>query len=109
MIFLWLPETKQRTLEELDYVFAVPTRTFIRYNTRQWLPWFVKRWVLFRTDARLPPLYRFERPDGPGGGGGGGGGGSSDPDVFAAEYADKKRDGDGGEKSVHATGVETAL
>lgn len=25
MIFLWVPETKQRTLEELDYIFAVPT------------------------------------------------------------------------------------
>lgn len=97
MIFLWLPETKQRTLEELDYVFAVPTRTFIRYNTTQWLPWFVKRWLLFRRDARLAPLYRFD--DAPAGGSG-----SSDP-VFAVEYAD----GDRGEKSIRATGVETAL
>jgi hypothetical protein len=26
MIFFLVPETKQRTLEELDYVFALPTR-----------------------------------------------------------------------------------
>ncbi|KAK8094383.1 hypothetical protein PG997_001068 [Apiospora hydei] len=62
MIFLWLPETKQRTLEELDYVFAVPTRTFIHYNTTKWVPWFMRRWVLFQKDAKLEPLYHFDRP-----------------------------------------------
>lgn len=39
MIFLWVPETKQRTLEELDYVFAVPTRTFMRYQVTEALPY----------------------------------------------------------------------
>ncbi|KAK8107624.1 uncharacterized protein PG998_009637 [Apiospora kogelbergensis] len=62
MIFLWLPETKQRTLEELDYVFAVPTKTFIHYNTTKWIPWYMRRWVLFQKDAKLEPLYHFERP-----------------------------------------------
>lgn len=62
MIFLWLPETKQRTLEELDYVFAVPTKTFIHYNTTKWIPWFIKRWVFFQKDAQLEPLYHFDRP-----------------------------------------------
>lgn len=32
MIFLWVPETKQRTLEELDYVFAVPTAKHMKYQ-----------------------------------------------------------------------------
>jgi len=32
MIFLFVPETKQRTLEELDYIFAVPTRKFIQHH-----------------------------------------------------------------------------
>ncbi|KAL8893487.1 MAG: hypothetical protein Q9192_005214, partial [Flavoplaca navasiana] len=32
MIFLWVPETKQRTLEELDYIFAVPTRKHMHYQ-----------------------------------------------------------------------------
>ncbi|TQN75081.1 putative metabolite transport protein YfiG [Colletotrichum shisoi] len=60
MIFLWLPETKQRTLEELDYIFAVPTRVFMRYQIREALPYWFKRWVLFRRDATLEPLYKFD-------------------------------------------------
>ena len=60
MIFLWLPETKQRTLEELDYIFGVPTRKFINYNTKVALPWWYNRWVLFDRSAKLMPLYHFE-------------------------------------------------
>ncbi|KAJ0117209.1 hypothetical protein J7T55_003619 [Diaporthe amygdali] len=60
MIFLCVPETKQRTLEELDYVFAVPTRTFIKYQLNAWLPWFIKRHVLFNRSAELKPLYHFD-------------------------------------------------
>ncbi|KAF7543369.1 hypothetical protein G7Z17_g10794 [Cylindrodendrum hubeiense] len=60
MIFLWLPETKQRTLEELDYIFAVPTRVFMRYQVTKALPWWIKRWVLLRRDATLEPLYQLD-------------------------------------------------
>ncbi|KAJ9635352.1 hypothetical protein H2201_008745 [Coniosporium apollinis] len=60
MIFFWVPETKQRTLEELDYIFAVPTRRFASYQTKEALPWWFKRWVLFRKDAKCKPLYHFE-------------------------------------------------
>ncbi|ROW10764.1 hypothetical protein VPNG_05145 [Cytospora leucostoma] len=63
MIFLWVPETKQRTLEELDYVFAVPTRTFMRYQIKTWLPWWFKRYILFNKNAKLEPLYHFDRVD----------------------------------------------
>lgn len=60
-IFLFVPETKQRTLEELDYVFGVPTRIHIHYQLFQALPWWVNRYVLFRRNsAPLEPLYRFE-------------------------------------------------
>ncbi|KAM0170074.1 hypothetical protein ACHAPF_009371, partial [Botrytis cinerea] len=38
MIFLWVPETKQRTLEELNFVFAVPTRTHMHYQLTKALP-----------------------------------------------------------------------
>jgi hypothetical protein len=38
MIFLWVPETKQRTLEELDYIFAVPTRIHMNYQLKKALP-----------------------------------------------------------------------
>ncbi|KAH8807167.1 sugar transporter [Xylogone sp. PMI_703] len=59
MVFLFLPETKQRTLEELDYVFAVPTRTHAKYQFTKVLPWWIRRWVLMRKDAVCPDLYKF--------------------------------------------------
>jgi len=60
MIFLWLPETKQRTLEELDQVFSVPSSVFIRYQFTKALPFWFKRWVLFRRNTVLEPLYSDE-------------------------------------------------
>ncbi|ETN38176.1 uncharacterized protein HMPREF1541_06207 [Cyphellophora europaea CBS 101466] len=60
-IFLWVPETKQRTLEELDYIFAVPTRRFMSYQTGTWLPWFVKRYIFWNKNAQLKPLYTFDQ------------------------------------------------
>lgn len=60
MIFLWVPETMQRTLEELDWVFAVPTRKFISYQVTETLPWFFKKYLFFQRDATRPPLYHFD-------------------------------------------------
>lgn len=60
MIFFWVPETKQRTLEELDYIFAVPTRTHMNYQLTKALPYWFNRWVLMRKNTRLEPLYHFE-------------------------------------------------
>ncbi|CAK1366540.1 Arabinose-proton symporter [Cercospora beticola] len=60
MIFLFVPETKQRTLEELDYIFAVPGSQFIRYQTTKALPWWWNRWVLLRKGTKLEPLYKFD-------------------------------------------------
>ena len=60
MIFLWLPETKQRTLEELDYVFAVPTRTHMKYQVTKALPYWFRRYIMRQKSARLEPLYHFE-------------------------------------------------
>ncbi|KAJ6536340.1 hypothetical protein B0H19DRAFT_962966 [Mycena capillaripes] len=60
MIFFLLPETKQRTLEELDYVFAVPTSKHIRYQAGTFLPYWIKKWILFQANAYLEPLYNFE-------------------------------------------------
>ncbi|KAG6916850.1 hypothetical protein DXG01_005149 [Tephrocybe rancida] len=59
MIFFLMPETKQRTLEELDYVFAVPMSRHISYQAKTFLPYWVKRYILFRK-AELEPLYNFE-------------------------------------------------
>lgn len=58
LIFLFMPESKQRSLEELDYVFGVPTRTHARYQLTQVLPWWIKRWVLGRKDVPCPELYQ---------------------------------------------------
>ena len=60
LIFFFVPETKQRTLEELDYVFAVPTRKHCWYQLTKAAPWWFKRWVLFNKNAKLEPLYTFE-------------------------------------------------
>jgi MFS family permease len=60
MIFLFLPETKERTLEELDYVFAVPTRLHAKFQATRVLPWWVKRWVFMQKSAGpSPQLYHL--------------------------------------------------
>lgn len=60
LIFLFVPETKQRTLEELDYIFAVPSRKFISYQFGNSLPYFFKHHVARNKSARLAPLYHFD-------------------------------------------------
>jgi len=60
MIFFLVPETKQRTLEELDYVFAVPVRTHAGYQVSKFLPYIIKKYFLFQKDATLEPLYHFD-------------------------------------------------
>ena len=60
MIFFTVPETKQRTLEELDYIFAVPTRTFMRYQLTKTLPYWFQRGIMCNKRATLEPLYHFK-------------------------------------------------
>lgn len=60
LIFLFVPETKQRTLEELDYIFGVPGSRFIDYQFKKALPWWFQRWVLYNKNAKLEPLYHFD-------------------------------------------------
>jgi hypothetical protein len=54
IIFCFVRETKQLTLEELDQVFSVPTRSFISHELFVWLPYFVKRHI-FRQKIEKPP------------------------------------------------------
>ncbi|GAM85104.1 hypothetical protein ANO11243_031080 [Dothideomycetidae sp. 11243] len=61
LIFFFVPETKQRTLEELDYVFAVPTRTHAKYQLDTFAPYWVRRYVLFQGNTQLRPLYHFDQ------------------------------------------------
>jgi hypothetical protein len=60
MIFLFVPETKQRTLEELDYIFAIPTRRFMSHQCGTVLPWWIKRYVLRRNIGKCPALWSFD-------------------------------------------------
>jgi sugar porter (SP) family MFS transporter len=56
MIFCFVRETKQLTLEELDQVFSVPTKQFIGYEIKIWLPYFIKRHLLRKSIAKPPPI-----------------------------------------------------
>ncbi|KAK9370563.1 hypothetical protein V1509DRAFT_616184 [Lipomyces kononenkoae] len=60
MIFLWVPETKQRTLEELDYVFGVSTRRHMNYQLFEVFPFWFNRYVLRRKSVICPELYKLE-------------------------------------------------
>ena len=54
-----MPETKARTLEELDAVFSVPTHEQAAHGLKQ-IPWFIARYI-FRRDVHLEPLVDFEK------------------------------------------------
>ncbi|KAJ6542771.1 MFS transporter [Mycena capillaripes] len=56
MIFCFVRETKELTLEELDQVFSVPTSQYIKYESTVWLPWFIKRYVLRKNIPRPPAI-----------------------------------------------------
>lgn len=59
-IFMFMPETKQRSLEELDYVFAVPTTIHAKFQLTKALPWWVGRYVFRKRNTTKPELYHFE-------------------------------------------------
>ena len=82
MIFCFVRETKQLTLEELDRkwtvdsffgdlllnslaeVFSVPTKSFISHELTVWLPYFIKRHI-FRQKIAKPPqiIEKAEKAD----------------------------------------------
>jgi hypothetical protein len=41
---------------------AVPVRTHANYQVTKFLPYFIKKYVLFRRNAKLAPLYQFDTP-----------------------------------------------
>lgn len=63
LIFLFVPETKQKSLEELDYVFGVSTRAHAKYQMGTVLPWWFKRYVFGNKSAVCPPLYRDDNKE----------------------------------------------
>jgi len=58
LVLLFVRETKGKTLEELDQVFAVPTRVHAAYGLRQIRYWFKK--YLLRQNPKREVLYRRE-------------------------------------------------
>ncbi|KAI2636758.1 sugar transporter-domain-containing protein [Xylaria nigripes] len=56
LVFLLVEETKLRSLEDLDAIFAVSKRRFMRHQVSEYLPWFFRRYVLGRAVPR-PELY----------------------------------------------------
>ena len=54
-----MPETKARSLEELDAVFNVPTHRQAAHGLKQ-IPWFIQRY-LFRRKVELAPLIDFDK------------------------------------------------
>lgn len=60
LIFLFVPETKQRTLEELDYIFEIPQRRFMGHQCFTVLPWWFKTWILRKKIGPCPSLWSFE-------------------------------------------------
>lgn len=57
MVFLFVEETKRRSLEELDHIFAVSKRKFMRFQITEHLPWLVRR-HLFGARYPRPKLYK---------------------------------------------------
>ncbi|KAK9369828.1 hypothetical protein V1509DRAFT_562081 [Lipomyces kononenkoae] len=59
LVLLFVPETKSLTLEELDKVFGVTTRTHAKYQASK-LPFWYRRYIL-RQDVEEPvPLYELD-------------------------------------------------
>jgi sugar porter (SP) family MFS transporter len=57
-VLFFVPETKGKTLEELDQVFGVPTRTHAAYGARQFI-YFFRRYLL-RQSIEPEQLYEKE-------------------------------------------------
>lgn len=64
LVYLFVPETKQRTLEELQYTFDLPTRWHIHYRATYIQQHFRKYWWRYLTRKEIPdediPLDFFE-------------------------------------------------
>jgi hypothetical protein len=58
---MFVPETTGKTLEEINYIFGVPTGQHARYQLGEVLPWWVDHWLMFgrRGVVKPKPLYRW--------------------------------------------------
>ena len=56
LVFLFVPETRLKSLDELDDVFSISSRAFAKYQTTEYAPWFARRYLLGQKQADLKPL-----------------------------------------------------
>ncbi|CAJ2504792.1 Uu.00g121860.m01.CDS01 [Anthostomella pinea] len=56
LVLLLVEETKRRSLEDLDLVFAVRKTVFIKHQVTKYVPWFVGHYLL-RRKVDKPSLY----------------------------------------------------
>lgn len=61
LVWLFVPGTAEvTTLEDMNYVFGVPTRRHVEYQLREVLPWWIGR-LLGKKNKKPAPLYRWQR------------------------------------------------
>ncbi|RYP14023.1 hypothetical protein DL765_006626 [Monosporascus sp. GIB2] len=57
LVIIFVEETKELSLESLDIIFRFPKTQFIRYQVKDYLPWFFKRYILRqRPEPERPTL-----------------------------------------------------
>ncbi|KAI9792520.1 MAG: hypothetical protein M1816_002040 [Peltula sp. TS41687] len=59
LVYLLVPSTAKPKLEEMNYIFGVPTREHIKYQLFEMLPWLFNRYVRRRYDLPKPPFYMW--------------------------------------------------
>lgn len=62
-VWLVVPGTEQQiaTMEEMNYIFGVPTQRLLRYQLYEVLPWYFKTYIRRQTLKPLAPLYRYSK------------------------------------------------
>lgn len=60
LILMFMPETKGKTLEELDQVFSVPTRFHAKWGLRQ-IPYVIRRYLFRQKHLKPEVLYEIDR------------------------------------------------
>ena len=61
LVWLLVPGTvRSTTLEEMNYIFGVPTRIHIDYQLKVVLPWAINHLIPGRATDPLKPLYKYK-------------------------------------------------
>ena len=63
LVWLFVPGTERHiaTMEEMNYVFGVSTKTHTDYQLKKVAPWYYDRYVRRKDVKELPSLYRWSK------------------------------------------------